>query len=76
MLILRKGRDLMVGALLNTIQKQAAGTPLRYNGSVEILFDLRLDGFGFTQLVFAEGQEPVINEFSPYPEAKSTRSTP
>ena len=76
MLILRKGRDLMVGTLLNTIQKQAAGTPLRYNGSVEILFDLRLDGFGFTQLVFAEGQEPVINEFSPYPEAKSTRSTP
>ena len=76
LLVRRKGREMMICALLSTYQKLPPGSPPAYQGTIEIVFDLRGDGFGFTQLVFAEGKEPVLNEFSPYPEAQSTRSTP
>ncbi len=74
--VARQGDELVIAALLTTYQKFAAGAKPAYSGSVEVLFDLRNDGFGFTQWVFQEGETPFLNEFSPYPEARSTRSLP
>lgn len=75
LLVLRKGRELMICALLPSSKRKKGAKPA-YDGSVEILFDLRNDGFGFTQFVFQEGGIPFVNEFAPYPETKSTAAVP
>jgi len=77
LVIRRKGGKVALCAFLNSCSKpKSEGEVPSYAGSVEILFDFKNDGFGFTQYVVREGQEPRINEFAPYPETKSTRSRP
>ncbi len=69
----RKGAELVIAALLSTAPRRLHTEDPLCCGSVEISFDLRNDGFGFVQFIFQEGASVTVNDFSPYPEAKSTR---
>lgn len=73
LVVRRKGGELIVAALLSTYPKNLQDESVRSNGSVEILFDLRNDGYGYLQLIFQKDHVVFTHDFSPYPEAKSTR---
>ncbi len=72
LLVQRKAGELQIAALLST-EASGAGSDPWQTGAVELFFDLRHDGIGFIQFAFREGAPPAVNDFSPYPEARSTR---
>lgn len=71
-----KGGKIVLCALIPFHEKASPGIKHPWTGSMEVVFDFRNDEFGYTQFVFAEGKEVGIREFAPYPESKSTASTP
>jgi len=75
LLVLRKGSEVMVAVLVSTFAREVkweGGRMIFDRGGIEVVFDSRNDGFGFTQFVFQEGRDVVLNEFAPYPEARVT----
>lgn len=76
LMVVRHAGEVMICAWLSLKRIFKADVTHCYSGSVEVLFDRRNDGFGFTQFVFEEGGTPLVNDFSPYPESKSTQDRP
>lgn len=48
-------------------------TPPPYKGGIEILFNLRDDSQGFCHYFFEDGKFAGVDDFSPYPEAHSSK---
>jgi hypothetical protein len=74
--VFRQGGDIVIAALLCKSLKGMPPEQKNRSESLEILFGLRNDGFGYTQFVFKEGAAPQMNEFAPYQESKSTAEPP
>lgn len=75
-LVRRHAGKVAVAVLLGRKKGSAAEEIPGYRGSVELLFDFRNDGLGYTQYVFRQGSEVFTREFAPYPETKSTAALP